>query len=42
MRARKFAAILLGGSAGHEAYFSLVYFHIGLEAAGLVALLRSL
>ncbi|HEY8212155.1 MAG TPA: hypothetical protein VIG99_31955 [Myxococcaceae bacterium] len=36
------AAILLGGSAGHEAYFTLVYFHVGLEAAGLVALLRSM
>lgn len=34
-------AILLGGSTGREAYFTLVYFHVGLEAAGLVGLLRT-
>jgi len=33
--------ILLGGSAGREGYFTLVYFHVGLEAAALVALLRA-
>ena len=35
------AAILLGGSSGREAYFTLVYFHVGLEAAALVGLLRT-
>jgi hypothetical protein len=34
--------ILLGGTTARETYFTLAYFHIGLEAAALVGLLRSL
>lgn len=31
--------LLAGGAQAREAYFALIYFHIGLEAAGLVRLL---
>jgi len=34
------AAILLGGTTARETYFTLAYFHIGLEAAALAGLLR--
>ncbi|HYV46756.1 MAG TPA: hypothetical protein VFA20_17955 [Myxococcaceae bacterium] len=36
------AVILIGGTTARETYFTLAYFHIGLEAAALVALLRGL
>lgn len=34
--------ILLGGTTARETYFTLAYFHIGLEAAALVGLIRGL
>jgi hypothetical protein len=34
------AAILLGGDRGRETYFAVVYFHMALEAAALLGLLR--